>query len=50
MNGAIPEPDEKTNSTPNNIKIVMIGRSQNFFLSRRNPKRSLINSILFKYY
>jgi hypothetical protein len=45
MKGAIADPPVKTTSMPNNIRIMMIGRSQNFFLTFRKPHNSFKNSI-----
>src|SRR6266513_137799 len=46
MNGAIADPAVRTISTPKVSKITIIGNNQNFFLSRRKPQRSLMNSII----
>src|SRR4030095_2671410 len=46
MNGAIADPAVRTISTPKVSKITISGNNQNFFLTRRNPQRSLMNSII----
>src|SRR6184192_2965740 len=46
MNGAIADPAVRTISTPKVSKITISGSSQNFFLWRRKPQRSLMNSII----
>jgi len=46
MNGAIADPAVRTISTPKVSKITISGNNQNFFLSRRKPQRSLMNSII----
>ena len=46
MNGAIADPAVRTISVPKTSKIRISGNSQNFFLSRRKPQRSLMNSII----
>ena len=45
MNGATAEPCDKTSKPPNIENIIIIGKSQNFFLIFRNIKISFINSI-----
>ena len=46
MKGAIADPAVRTISTPKVSKITISGNNQNFFLSRRKPQRSLMNSII----
>src|SRR5436189_5966430 len=46
MNGAIADPAVRTISTPKVSKITITGNNQNFFLTRRKPQRSLMNSII----
>ena len=46
MNGAIADPAVRKISTPKVSKITISGNNQNFFLSRRKPQRSLMNSII----
>src|ERR1043166_4165545 len=46
MNGAIADPAVRTISTPKVSKITIMGNNQNFFLTRRKPQRSLMNSII----
>src|SRR5213078_2048665 len=46
MNGAIADPAVRTTSTPKLSKITISGNNQNFFLTRRKPQRSLMNSII----
>ena len=46
MNGAIADPAVRTISTPKVSKIKISGNNQNFFLTRRKPQRSLMNSII----
>ena len=46
MNGAIADPAVRTISTPKVSKITISGNNQNFFLTRRKPQRSLMNSII----
>src|SRR5205823_2525302 len=46
MNGAIADPAVSTISTPKVSKIKISGNNQNFFLTRRKPQRSLMNSII----
>src|SRR5437762_9216529 len=46
MNGAIADPAVRTISTPKVSKITISGTNQNFFLWRRKPQRSLMNSII----
>src|SRR4029453_14630015 len=46
MNGAIADPAVRTIRTPKVSKIRISGNNQNFFLTRRKPHRSLMNSII----
>ena len=46
MNGAIADPAVRKISTPKVSKITIRGNNQNFFLTRRKPQRSLMNSII----
>ena len=46
MNGAIADPAVRMISAPNASKITISGNNQNFFLTRRKPQRSLMNSII----
>src|SRR5438034_11767990 len=46
MNGAIADPAVRTTSTPKVSKMTISGNNQNFFLTRRKPQRSLMNSII----
>jgi len=46
MNGAIADPAVRKISTPKVSKITISGNNQNFFLTRRKPQRSLMNSII----
>src|SRR5205823_13300626 len=46
MNGAIADPAVRTISTPKVSKTTISGTNQNFFLTRRKPQRSLMNSII----
>src|SRR4030095_3992753 len=46
MNGAIADPAVSTISAPKASKIKISGNNQNFFLTRRKPQRSLMNSII----
>src|SRR4029453_3663881 len=46
MNGEMADPALRTISTPKVSKITISGNNQNFFLSRRKPQRSLMNSII----
>ena len=45
MKGAMALPLFKTMSSPKNKRIRMIGKSQNFFLTLRNPHKSIKKSI-----
>ena len=46
MKGATAEPSVNTIRDPNNNSTRIMGAIQSFFLSTRNPSRSLINSII----
>ena len=46
MKGATAEPSVNTIKDPNNNSTRIMGAIQSFFLSTRNPSRSLINSII----
>src|SRR5205823_13564007 len=46
MKGAIADPAVRTISTPKVSKMTISGNNQNFFLTRRKPQRSLMNSII----
>ena len=46
MNGAIADPAVRTIRTPKMSKIAISGNNQNFFLTRKKPQRSLMNSII----
>ena len=46
MKGATAEPSVNTIKDPNNNSTKIIGAIQSFFLSMRNPSKSLINSII----
>jgi 23S rRNA pseudoU1915 N3-methylase RlmH len=46
MNGAIADPAVSTISAPKASKMIISGNNQNFFLTRRKPQRSLMNSII----
>ena len=50
MNGAIADPDEIIKIAPNNIRMMISGNSQNFFLTLRKAHRSFRNSIATVYY
>lgn len=45
MKGAIAEPVVSTIKTPKSRRIKIMGKSQNFFLSFKNPHKSFKNSI-----
>ena len=47
MNGATADPWLKTIRKPNKKRTIIIGNNQYFFLSLRNSKNSLINSIIY---
>src|SRR5207248_9512541 len=46
MKGAIADPAVRTISTSKVSKMTIRGNNQNFFLTRRKPQRSLMNSII----
>lgn len=43
------EPLVNTINTANNKRIIMIGNSQNFFLTFKNAHKSLKNSMILKF-
>jgi hypothetical protein len=45
MKGAMAEPLAKIINAPKNKSVKMMGNSQNFFLTLRNPHKSLTKSI-----
>ena len=46
MNGATTDPWLNTINAPNKAKIIIIGRSQYFFLTLRNSQNSLIKDTM----